>query len=77
MPKITQFQCDCGCGTIKQDNTHWWMVYISGEGAWTICEWREDYQDREGIMYAAGQQCVHTMLDQFMSSQGQVEKEPS
>jgi hypothetical protein len=67
MPKITQFQCDCGCNSIRQDSNRWWMVRTDLPG-WSICEWDDALRDLPGILYAAGQSCAHLLLDQFMSS---------
>lgn len=64
--KIQQYLCDCGCGSIRQKSNHWWMV-IGSECSWSICEWREDYETRGDVKHAAGQECAHKLLDQFMS----------
>ena len=69
MPKLMQFQCDCGCGTIRQPSNHWRMVRISRSG-WTISEWREEMQDDLDVKYVAGEECAHKMLSQFLSAQG-------
>ena len=66
MREVT-FRCDCGCQSIKQASNRWWMIFINAEDQWSICEWREDFEIREGVKFAAGQRCAHRLLDQFMS----------
>ena len=67
MPLIKQFQCDCGCGVVRQPSNHWRMVRTNRNGEWVICEWRESLQGRAGVKYVAGEECAHKMLSRYMS----------
>jgi hypothetical protein len=66
MPKIINFGCDCGCGTIRQPSNHWRMIRLNQNG-WTISDWREELQDDADVKYVAGEECAHKMLSQFLS----------
>jgi len=68
VPKIIQFQCECGCKAIRQPSNHWRMVRLNKNGEWTISDWRDEWQDDPNVKYVAGQACAHALLDQFLSA---------
>lgn len=67
MPKVDQFICECGCGSVRQASNHWRMVRLTVNG-WTISNWREELQNDSEVKYVAGEQCAHKLLSQFLSA---------
>jgi len=74
---LQQVQCDCGCGAVKHEVNHWWIVGGAATMAephvqtgFFVCAWDERLLAAPGgLRFAAGQQCVHKMLDQWMMDQ--------
>lgn len=78
MPLILQqVECDCGCGAVKRDVNHWWIIGTASamarpgmQNGFFVSAWDEHLLEApEGLRFAAGQQCVHRMLDQWMMDQ--------
>lgn len=67
-----QFRCDCGCGAVRGEENHWWLVSAS-TNTWQVEPW-DDWRASEGAgsvgyKHAAGSECVHKLLNAWMEKQ--------
>lgn len=69
MPIRTEYECDCGCGAKRQPSNRWWIAIPPADGKlrWTIQEWDDRVARKKGVLFLAGQACVHRMADRWMS----------
>lgn len=66
--RVTITRCDCGCGAVKGE----WMVYGGFHSAAGISilvmPWKES-MTHSAYKHAAGEECVHKLLSQWMQKQ--------
>jgi hypothetical protein len=63
-----QYECDCGCGAVKGENNHWFVVYIPnyGDPAFNVYPWHEQLARDIGYLVASGESCVHKLLSRWL-----------
>lgn len=62
-----QYECDCGCGTVKGDNNNWFVIRLHEHGHWfNIYPWDERMARDVGYLVASGESCVHKLLSRWL-----------
>lgn len=60
------------CGTLRQPGDHgWWLLWTSMEGSTPIlcvAPWDESIAEREGALFACGENCAQRLQSQFLSN---------
>jgi hypothetical protein len=72
MSELRTWKCD-GCGALKKDVNHWWMLQRFIEGAINVLvlPWDEkaaaESAASQHTKHACGRECAHKLLDQWMN----------
>lgn len=78
MQKPTYF-CDI-CGAERKQTNHWFIAEEKANGMMSLYPWAlpksEGYHDQPGLKHLCGHQCVHLLIDAWMTGKPVANIEP-
>jgi hypothetical protein len=76
MSTFTGYKCDGpNCQQTKKDANHWWLVDPAVDGRITVRPWEDAAAAIKGMLHLCGEQCLLTIITNFMREQAQWQRE--